>query len=142
MDFAQEIADLRSKHNLTQAEFAQSIGVCTASIRSWESGQYNPAARHLRTIDATYNTDLISYLPEKSKRKPVQTKHQNYIPVPDFGDDVEVFKTIITLLKLFMLLNPLGRAKVIQKITIYANDEKYQIPRMRAKMQEKLSQES
>lgn len=130
MDIAQEIIALRTKNKLTQIAFAKMIDVCPASVRGWESGQYKPSLKRLEAIDAVFGSGLaektIANMPKKPKRR-----RSAYPAVPVFTDDVEVFKSIITLLKLFMLLNPDGREKTIRKITAYANDDRYLIPRMR-----------
>lgn len=130
MDVAQEIIALRTKNKLTQIAFAKKIAVCPASVRGWESGQYKPSLKRLETIDSVFESDLaeraMAEMPNRPKRRRAQ--YQN---LPIFTDDVEVFKSIITLLKLFMLLNPDGREKTLRKITAYANDERYIIPRMR-----------
>ena len=139
MDVAQEIIALRTQHKLTQIAFAKRIGVCPASVRGWESGQYKPSLKRLEAIDMTFGSTLaekvIAEMPNKPKRRRsgYACYYQN---LPAFTDDVEVFKTIITLLKLFMLLNPEGREKTIRKITAYANDERYVIPRMANVLQE------
>lgn len=147
MEFSQEIIALRTRNHLTQTNFAKRIGVCAASVRGWESGQYKPSIRRLEDIDAIFGTQLAAQaaaeMPEGRKRR---RRRQNYINLPEFTDDVEVFKSVITLLKLFMLLNPEGREKALRKITAYANQEQYQIPRMRdankARQQEQETQES
>lgn len=131
MDVAQEIIALRTQNKLTQIAFAKRIAVCPASVRGWESGQYKPSLKRLETIDQVFGSDLaqkaVAEMPDKPKRR----RRQGAQVIPMFTDDVEVFKSVITLLKLFMLLNPEGREKAVRKITAYANDEKYQIPRMR-----------
>lgn len=138
MDVAQEIIALRTQHKLTQIAFAKRIGVCPASVRGWESGQYKPSLKRLEAIDITFGSTLaekvIAEMPNKPKRR--RSGYACYPNLPAFTDDVEVFKTIITLLKLFMLLNPEGREKTIRKITAYANDERYVIPRMANVLQE------
>ena len=129
MDFAQEIIAIRTKNQLTQTAFAKRINVCPASIRGWESGQYRPSVRRLEAIDRAFNTNLadqaIAETPGKARRR-----RTTYQELPAFTDDVEVFKSVITLLKLFMLLNQEGREKAIRKITSYAYNKQYQIPRM------------
>lgn len=136
MNFAQEIIALRTKNKLTQIAFAKRINVCPASVRGWESGQYKPSLKRLEAIDAVFESNLaqqaLAEMPEKSRKR----RQNTGAVIPIFADDVEIFKSIITFLKLFMLLNPEGREKILRKITAYANDERYQIPRMRDAMSE------
>lgn len=136
MNFAQEIIALRTKNKLTQIAFAKRINVCPASVRGWESGQYKPSLKRLEAIDAVFESNLaqqaLAEMPEKSRKR----RQNAGTVIPIFTDDVEIFKSIITFLKLFMLLNPEGREKILRKITAYANDERYQIPRMRDAMPE------
>lgn len=136
MNFAQEIIALRTKNKLTQIAFAKRINVCPASVRGWESGQYKPSLKRLEAIDAVFESNLaqqaLAEMPEKSRKH----RQNAGTVIPIFTDDVEIFKSIITFLKLFMLLNPEGREKILRKITAYANDERYQIPRMRDAMSE------
>lgn len=132
MELARDIIALRTQHKLTQTVFAKRIGVCPASVRGWESGQYKPSIKRLEVIDQEFGTDLAiratAEMPDNGKRR---RRRSGCMMPPVFTDDVEVFKSVITLLKLFMLLNPEGREKAIRKITAYANNEQYQIPRMK-----------
>lgn len=40
-----DIKTLREKHNLTQSEFAERLGVTSRSVQNWEMGGVIPAAR-------------------------------------------------------------------------------------------------
>ena len=131
MELAQEIIALRTQNKLTQIAFAKRINVCPASVRGWESGQYKPSIKRLETIDMVFGSNLANRQLAEMPNKPKRRRRTGYQAIPVFTDDVEVFKGIITLLKLFMLLNQEGREKAIRKITAYANDDRYQITRMR-----------
>lgn len=49
------IKNLRLKHNLTQKEFADKIGVSVITIQGWEAGTRYPSAKALITIAELFN---------------------------------------------------------------------------------------
>ena len=52
------IRELRKACGLTQAEFANSIGVCTGSIAAYESGRTKPGAKVTGRIREVYGVGL------------------------------------------------------------------------------------
>ncbi len=52
------VKDLRLRRELTQAEFAQSIGVSTASVSAYETGRVQPSAKVLEKIKEAYQIEL------------------------------------------------------------------------------------
>ena len=65
------IKELRKGKGLSQAAFAQSIGVSTPSIGAYESGKFNPSGKVLDKIKEVYGVDfapLVQEAPVKPKR--------------------------------------------------------------------------
>ena len=52
------IKELRTAQKLSQAAFAKTIGVSTASVAAYEAGRVNPSEKVLEKIRAVYNVDL------------------------------------------------------------------------------------
>ena len=52
------IKELRTAQKLSQAAFAKTIGVSTASVTAYETGRVNPSEKVLGKIKEVYNVDL------------------------------------------------------------------------------------
>ena len=52
------IKELRTARNLSQAAFAKTIGISTASVTAYETGRVNPSEKVLRKIQEIYSVDL------------------------------------------------------------------------------------
>lgn len=63
------IKELRTAQKLSQAAFAKTIGVSTASITAYETGRVNPSEKVLGKIKEVYNVDL-ALKPAKKEKTP------------------------------------------------------------------------
>lgn len=61
------IRGLRKSVGLTQAEFAQTIGICTGSVAAYESGKTRPGPKVIVRIRELYNADVSGAAPVKRK---------------------------------------------------------------------------
>lgn len=61
------IKELRTAQKLSQAAFAKTIGVSTASITAYETGRVNPSEKVLDKIKEVYNVDLAPKLVKKAR---------------------------------------------------------------------------
>lgn len=82
------IKNLRLKHNLTQKEFADKIGVSVITIQGWEAGTRYPSAKALIAIaklfDVTSDYILGISCAELISREESELIH-NYRTLDDFG---------------------------------------------------------
>ena len=70
-----EIAELRLREALTQAQFAELLGTSLGTVRKWESGERSPsgaAARLLQLLEAEPKlvTKTLGVVPTAAKRQP------------------------------------------------------------------------
>ena len=69
------IKELRTAQKLSQAAFAKTIGVSTASVTAYEAGRVNPSEKVLEKIREVYNVDLSPKPVQKAKAaKPAAEK--------------------------------------------------------------------
>ena len=69
------IKELRAAQKLSQAAFAKTIGVSTASVTAYEAGRVNPSEKVLEKIREVYNVDLSPKPVKKAKAaKPAAEK--------------------------------------------------------------------
>ena len=124
----ERIFKLRDSLELTQKDFAESIGVSQSSVNYWENGKREPKMSHLCKISSVYNV-------------PISVLTGTPAPKRDNGDnaDLELLideKTLELSLKLkpefealyssFKNLNEKGREKAIDYVSDLAQMPKYQ----------------
>ena len=63
------IKELRKEKGLTQAAFAQSIGVSVPSIGGYEAGRIHPSTKVLNKIKEVYGMEIAADTSEKSIKK-------------------------------------------------------------------------
>lgn len=63
------IKDLRIKNNLTQADFASSLGVTYQAVSKWENGKNIPDVQILKLISEKYNVDIDEILKGRKSDK-------------------------------------------------------------------------
>ena len=69
------IKELRTAQKLSQAAFAKTISVSTASVTAYEAGRVNPSEKVLEKIREVYNVDLSPKPVKKAKAaKPAAEK--------------------------------------------------------------------
>ena len=69
------IKELRAAQKLSQAAFAKTIGVSTASVAAYEAGRVNPSEKVQDKIREVYNVDLSPKPAKKAKApKPAEEK--------------------------------------------------------------------
>jgi transcriptional regulator with XRE-family HTH domain len=54
-----EIARLRGRHEMTQTEFAQLVGMPQSTVARLESGRHNPSVRVLKQLAKATGTELV-----------------------------------------------------------------------------------
>lgn len=62
------IKELRKEKGLTQAAFAQSIGVSVPSVGGYEAGRIKPSAKVLDKIKEVYGTEIVAEVSEKTSK--------------------------------------------------------------------------
>lgn len=60
MELHYKLRELRLKHNLTQAEVAEHLGISTQTVSKWERGLLFPDVRHLPALAVLYRTSIDS----------------------------------------------------------------------------------
>lgn len=64
------IADARQRTGITQAQFAERVGVSLIAVKRWESGARQPATAHLITLGRVIGVDageVIAFVAERRK---------------------------------------------------------------------------
>lgn len=61
MKFSEEIKNIRQAQILSQAEFADKIGVSFATVNRWESGKNKPTYKTLRLVDEYCKANEIAF---------------------------------------------------------------------------------
>lgn len=57
-----EIADLRERHNLSQAVFAHYLSIPTSTVQKWEQGQKKPSGPSLKLLNIVERKGLEALL--------------------------------------------------------------------------------
>ena len=70
------IKELRLKHNYTQKEFADILGVTSQAVSKWERGQSIPDISLLKDISEKFNVNINEILGEEKKE---EIKKNNYL---------------------------------------------------------------
>ena len=60
MHIGENLKQLRHKHNLTQEEVAEHLGISTQTVSKWERGLIMPDVRHLPALAVLYHTSIDS----------------------------------------------------------------------------------
>ena len=63
------VREVRKAHHLTQAEFAQSLGICAGSIAAYEGGRTKPGPKVIAKIREVYGVEISAEAPEKRAAK-------------------------------------------------------------------------
>ena len=64
-----KLRELRSRHHLSQTEFARRISVHPKSIKNWESDLSDPSLANLHTICVTFHVSADEFLGIESTEK-------------------------------------------------------------------------
>ena len=68
------IKDLRKKHNLTQKDLADKLGVTYQAVSKWENGKNIPDIEILKEISNIFNVDIDSIIGNEKKKKSKKSK--------------------------------------------------------------------
>ena len=63
------IKNIRTKNNLTQKEFADSLGVTYQAVSKWENGKNLPDISIMKDISKKYNIDINKLLETEEENK-------------------------------------------------------------------------
>jgi len=76
------LKELRAKHNLTQGEFAEKVGVRRETIVFLEKGKSNPSLNLAHKIAEFFNLPIESVFifDEEKQEEHVTHHHRSYIP--------------------------------------------------------------
>ncbi|MCL2375348.1 MAG: helix-turn-helix domain-containing protein [Firmicutes bacterium] len=58
MEFKTVLKELRTKHNLTQKQLAEKIGVASQSISDWEKGRSEPNLDKIKNLARCFNVRI------------------------------------------------------------------------------------
>lgn len=124
------IYKLRNQLDLTQKEFADSIGVSQSSVNYWENGNREPKMRHLQKISTVYNIPIQTLLGLSQKHDHVIHEDNKFWFIFSDSEDLEVNKdammaSIPEILKQYNKLNDAGKQKALEYTTDLAQMEKY-----------------
>ncbi|MCI5735657.1 MAG: helix-turn-helix domain-containing protein [Eubacterium sp.] len=108
----------RKKANMTQAQFAKTIGIKRSAYAYYESGRTRPKIETLRTIAKVYGIDVNELISNKNSDLLHQDQEQKInFDIKDFNDTFydlsENEKAIIMKLR---IMNREKRAKIINEI--------------------------
>lgn len=108
----------RKKANMTQAQFAKTIGIKRSAYAYYESGRTRPKIETLRTIAKVYGIDVNELISNKNSDLLYQDQEQKInFDIKDFNDTFydlsENEKAIIMKLR---IMNREKRAKIINEI--------------------------
>ena len=108
----------RKKANMTQAQFAKTIGIKRSAYAYYESGRTRPKIETLRTIAKVYGIDVNELISNKNSDLLHQDQEQKInFDIKDFNDTFydlsENEKAIIIKLR---IMNREKRAKIINEI--------------------------
>ena len=71
------LKELRESQKLSQAAFAETIGVSGVSVSAYETGRMNPSAKVLQTIQEVYGINLAPKAPKKAAKKEKPLKKES-----------------------------------------------------------------
>ena len=71
------LKELRESQKLSQAAFAETIGVSGVSVSAYETGRMNPSAKVLQKIQEVYGIDLTPKAPKKAVKKEKPLKKES-----------------------------------------------------------------
>lgn len=71
------LKELRESQKLSQAAFAETIGVSGVSVSAYETGRMNPSAKVLQKIQEVYGIDLTPKAPKKAAKKEKPLKKES-----------------------------------------------------------------
>ena len=110
-NISQILKACRQKAGLTQAQFAETIGVKRSAYAYYESGRTKPKFETLKTIAKVYNLDLNTLL-ATDKNDSLNQTNDNKINF-DLNDLSDNEKAIIMKLR---IMNREKKAKIIDQI--------------------------
>lgn len=94
-----KIAELRKKHNMTQLELADNIGISFQAVSNWERGNSMPDISKLPELAALFDTSIDELLGEKSELVERAVKgeikeylEQNEVPSEEIANTVPILK--------------------------------------------------
>lgn len=109
----ERIVELRKKLNMTQKEFAQSIGIAQSSWAMIESGGRNINERHIKLISSIYHANekwLKTGEGEMFTIDPEEDETAVYIEELIDGTDDSVKSLIKSILKAYCKMTPKSKA--------------------------------
>ena len=71
------LKELRESQKLSQAAFAETIGVSGVSVSAYETGRMNPSAKVLQKIQEVYGINLAPKAPAKAAKKEKPLKKES-----------------------------------------------------------------
>ena len=71
------LKELRESQKLSQAAFAETIGVSGVSVSAYETGRMNPSAKVLQKIQEVYGINLTPKAPKKAAKKEKPLKKES-----------------------------------------------------------------
>ncbi len=66
MDLGNQIHELRKKHNLSQEQLAEKVGVARQTISKWELGETSPDIKQAKTLSEIFNISLDELVGNKN----------------------------------------------------------------------------
>lgn len=67
MNLGNEIHELRKKHNLSQEQLAEKVGVARQTISKWELGETAPDIKQAQMLSQIFNVNLDKMLGNDTK---------------------------------------------------------------------------
>ncbi len=93
------IRELREKHQLKQAEFAQKVGLSTVTISAYESGRQKITPASVKKIQQVYHVQIVDPQPEQEEDLPSEP----LVKAPGMGRKKKKYASVKDLRRAFRL---------------------------------------
>ena len=91
--FKDNMLQLRKRHNLTQEDVAEKVGVSRQAVAKWESGETMPDLEKSRLLAETFGVsldDLANFEPDKNLNVSVPPKGKHLFGVVTIGEKGQI----------------------------------------------------
>lgn len=101
MSIGQKILELRTKHGLTQEQFAEKLGVSRQSVSKWEMEQSLPETDKVVLISKLFTADINEILLDDDDLKKLRPQQMHlgsiYLIVRDFEKSIDFYEKFLSM---------------------------------------------
>ena len=98
------IKEQRKFKKLTQAEFAEKLGVTNMAVSKWENGICLPDISLFETICNVLDITLVELIEGKKSQKPTENESKNIKNIIDYSTENNKFNNILSLFSIIYIL--------------------------------------